>query len=133
MNNHWKILTIPLLVLTAPAVRSQESSLEGIWRDTRNSDHYFSIHVNGDRMVLIDLAAIEYHGETLSASFIGKIAEPDHAFLEAKLQVLDENTEGRLSAHAVFYSDASLDLYRCSKPVFDDCVIGVMLNLRKLF
>lgn len=46
-------------------------SIDGIWQDEVRKSHYYSIHQNDDTVVMINLKALEFDGDTLAATYVG--------------------------------------------------------------
>ena len=122
-----------ILIFTSFPVVGQQADLEGIWHDTRAPDQYYVVRFNGDRMVMINLVHIELFGDSLSAAYIGKTSVPEQALLQADLRPIKKQSTLNSTVRAVFNSDMSLTLYECNEANFDDCVVGIIVELEKVF
>ncbi len=65
------------LFATVPCSLAQSVSpdLDGIWRDTQSNSKYYSFHVEGDAVVMLDLARVEKTASTLSSAYTGKLSD----------------------------------------------------------
>jgi hypothetical protein len=129
--NKRMLLTILLLVISF-SVKAQYIEFAGIWQDSNNPNKYYSIQVNENRMVLIDLPGLEVSGNTLFSSFIGEIAPSNVQIPEARLKVLVEHQYLPTSAYIALTSTKDLYIsWGCGAGV-SNC-IGLVQKLSKIF
>jgi hypothetical protein len=56
--------------------QQQEFSWTGIWQDINHPSRYFTIHEDGDDVVLIVLVHVDAYGDALKAAYMGKKGAP---------------------------------------------------------
>ena len=83
------VVACALLVCALP-VQAQFSVYAGIWRGMGDSSKYYSIQINGNQLVLIDLPRLAENSDILPSSFLGGIALSRTGVPEARLSVLVE-------------------------------------------
>jgi hypothetical protein len=66
-------LSAQLLLTDGAQTQTGAEAFEGIWQNTANAASYFSLHVDADQLVLVDLASLERTRKTLASSYRGQI------------------------------------------------------------
>jgi hypothetical protein len=117
------------IMLSGNSAQAQLSKYAGIWQNVQNPDEYYSIHVNGDKIVFVHLPAIEYGEKTLSSAFYGGIVESASGISIARLYVVDANAPVSSRLELVPVDDSDLDVYSCNEP----CIVGLVIRIKKIF
>lgn len=126
------VVAVAVLLGRSTLAQSPSSSLEGIWLDTRNHGQYFSIQVEGSRLVMIDLTQVEVTRSTLKATYMGEITLSASGHPTAKVVVLEDSNSFRKSAGVSLISETEASIAWCSQ-LDGACVIGLGTTLRKVF
>lgn len=132
MNGIGKFACIALLSSLAVLAQAQAERFTGIWQSESNPEAYYSLHVVGNEVVLIDMATLEFTGETLAASFHGTIGLSQNGTPMATVRALDAHPNGQRSAEIVPRTDGTLTIYWCNQPD-GECVLGILTHIRKVF
>jgi hypothetical protein len=64
-----------LVALPCSFAQSTAPDVEGIWRDINSNSKYYSLHVEGDSVVLLDLSRLERTHDTLASAYMGKLGD----------------------------------------------------------
>lgn len=134
MNRTLKYLLLASMLCAAHAAsaQTQAESFEGIWQDESDSESYFSLHIEGDEVVLVDLAGLERTGKTLASSYYGRLHLTPSGLTVADVQALSPQPDSQGSAEIGPGPDNTLYIYWCHEPE-GNCVVGVRSTLRKIF
>lgn len=119
-------------LLFASGARAQAERFEGIWQSESDPQAYYSLHIDGDRVVLVDLKSLEMTGATLSSTFSGRIGQSPSGGAMATVEVLQAHPDGQRSAEIFPGDEDRLHIYWCNQEP-DACVIGILTHIRKVF
>jgi hypothetical protein len=132
MNGILKVCAVALLLVSAPDVEAQAEWFDGIWQSQSNPDSYFSLHIDGNQVVLVDLATLERTGRTLSASYRGQLGTLPSGVPMATVRVIAVHPDSQGSAEIFANADRTLSIYWCRQQE-GGCVVGFISTLRKVF
>ena len=126
------LVACALLVIAFP-VQAQFSPYAGIWRGLGDSSKYYSIQINGNQIVFIDLPGLTENGEILPSSFHGEIEFSNVGFVQARLYVRVEQP-GLPSGLSIFFDNTQPEAsvsWGCP-PEVENCAQFVQ-RIRKIF
>lgn len=118
-------------VLTPYDAQAQSPWYEGVWEQEGSPGIYYSLLVEGDEVVLVDLASLERTGQTLAAAYRGKWSAGDAGAPIASLRAIARHPGVPDRLDIAVLADKTLQLSWCSTS--NDCAIGVYTTLRKVF
>ncbi len=131
MNGLVRTVICAVLILMCGATQAQLTELEGIWQDIDHPEYYFSLHINGDRVVLVDLGSLERTSTTLKSAYIGNIREYEPGKFDSYLKVLVEDMTEQKYAQIYLTPGTDLNIYWGCQPLH--CVAGFFQRIRKIF
>jgi hypothetical protein len=131
MTGTCRIFMIASIIFLSNSAQAQLSKFEGIWQGVQNPDEYYSIHIEGDKVVFIDLAGLEESGETLNSAYYGSIVESASGTSSAKLSVLVKHANIPAGVELLPTSATDLIVFWCFSGL--DCVAGLAEQIRKVF
>lgn len=110
MKSIFGIFTLIFSVLVSNGVQAQFSAFQGVWQDVQDPTKFYSIHINGTEVVLIDLGGLEESAVTRASAYYGTIEYSTSGFYEARLSVLEINPASPTGVY-VAHSLPGPDLY----------------------
>jgi hypothetical protein len=132
MKRILKIFAFALFLSSGTEARAQAEWFDGIWQNQDNPASYFSLHIEGSQVVLVDLATLERTGRTLTASYRGEIGTSHTGTPMATVRVITVHPDSQGSAEIFVNEDKTLSVYWCHQQA-GGCVIGAISTLRKVF
>lgn len=134
-----KIVLLSIFILPF-GVQAQESNelgfINGIWQsygspeqpEARNE--YYSLHYNGETLILISLPFLEYTRNTLMSTFIGSGSTKDFLLEGLNFDPLLPHIGGKHKLNVSFTSDTEANV----TAIFDSPVVdGAHFIIRKIF
>jgi hypothetical protein len=132
MRGILKVFAVSLLLSAAPHVQAQAEWFDGIWQNRDNPASYFSLHIEGNQVVLVDLATLERTGRTLASSYRGELGTSPIGTPMATVRVITVHPDSQGSAEIFVNEDKTLSVYWCHQQA-GGCVVGTISTLRKVF
>lgn len=132
MKNFLATACVVYCVATSTKALAQAERFEGIWRDERQPDSYFSLHIEADQVVLIDLASVERTGESLAASYRGQLGLSPTGTPKASVKVIQRHPDTQGSAEIFPDGPDKLHIAWCYQPE-GGCIVGILTTITKVF
>lgn len=142
MHKYMKnIILILLMTLSSVAFADSADDLkfiDGIWQlvgyeyldPEENSDEFFSLHYDGNALVLVNFSYLQSHGNPLAATFIGQGKTREFLLEALDYAPIIPSFDTKHTLHVTFTSDTEAIV----NPIFDSPIIqGARYTIRKIF
>ena len=132
MKGILRLLALAALLASAHEAQAQAEWFDGIWQDSRNQNAYFSLHIDGNQVVLVDLATLERTGRTLASAYRGELGTTAAGAPMATVRVLAVDPDSQGSAQIFVNEDKTLRISWCHLQN-GGCLAGFTSTITKVF
>lgn len=136
-----QIIFLLLITLSTATFADDEEDLrfiDGIWQfvgyeyldPEENSNQFYSLHYDGNALVLVNFSYLQYHGNPLAATFMGQGKTREFLLEALDYAPIIPSFDTKHTLHVTFTSDTEAIV----NPIFDSPIIqGARYTIRKIF